>query len=300
MLMGEHAVLRGEPALVCAIDKRIRVELTPRGDGTVTMHSALGRHETALGELVADESFRFVVGAVRAVKDELAQGFDLEIRSGMSHQMGLGSSAAVTVATLAALDASLGRGVDERRLVELGTRVVRKVQGGRGSGADVAASAYGGVLRYFMESQEALKLPVAPALTLLYSGYKTPTAEVIARVEETRARDTELYDRIDGLVGECVKRATEAAAAGDLETVGRMMDVNQGLMDAMGVNDARLSELVYALRGDPQILGSKISGSGLGDCAVGLGKAMRRDFGAVSLDVAVEPRGAVAEAEDAE
>lgn len=298
--MGEHAVLRGEPALVCAISRRIKVELAPREDGRVMLHSALGTHETTVGELASDEHFRFVIGAARALKDELAQGFEVDIRSEMSHQMGLGSSAAVTVATLAALEASLGREPDPGRLVELGTRVVRKVQGGKGSGADVAASAYGGVLRYFMESQEALKLPVAPALTLLYSGYKTPTAEVIARVEETRARDTELYDKIDALIGECVRRATAAAVEGDLEEVGRMMDVNQGLMDAMGVNDARLSELVYALRGDPQILGSKISGSGLGDCAVGLGKALRRDFGAVSLDVAVEPRGAVAEAEDGE
>ncbi|MBR6021361.1 MAG: mevalonate kinase [Kiritimatiellae bacterium] len=303
MLMGEHAVLRGEPAVVCAIGKRIRVALSPREDGKVTMHSALGTHETTVEELAADESFRFVVGALRAERDAgeggLGEGMDLDIRSEMSHQMGLGSSAAVTVATLAAVAAARGEEVDAGKLVERGTAVVRRAQGGRGSGADVAASAYGGVLRYYMESQEALRLPVKPELTLLYSGYKTPTAEVIARVEEARKRDTALYDALDGLIGETVRRAVDAAVAGDLETVGRMMDMNHGLMDALGVNDARLSELTYALRGDSQVLGSKISGSGLGDCAVGLGRALRRDFGAVRLDVEVDGRGAVAREDDA-
>ena len=46
MLMGEHAVLRGQPAIVCAINKRMKVTLTPREDKAVLMHSALGEHET--------------------------------------------------------------------------------------------------------------------------------------------------------------------------------------------------------------------------------------------------------------
>lgn len=103
MLMGEHAVLRGQPAIVCAINKRMTIALTPRADRTVRLHSALGEHETTLDDLAPNESFRFVLGAIRACRADFQQGFELDIRSGMSHQMGLGSSAAVTVATLAAL-----------------------------------------------------------------------------------------------------------------------------------------------------------------------------------------------------
>jgi len=89
-----------------------------------------------------------------------------------------------------------------------------------------------------------------------------------------------------------VQRAFAAAATEDWETVGELMDIHQGLMDAMGVNNAELSELVYALREDPNILGSKISGSGLGDCVVGLGKAMRREWGVPSLAIKVDAEGA--------
>ena len=296
MLMGEHAVLRGQPALVCAISKRMKVELTPRGDSVVRLHSALGEHETTLDELAPNESFRFVLGAIRACKEGWTQGFELDIKSEMSHQMGLGSSAAVTVATLAALAGAQGKTPDPRCLLECGTQIIRKVQGGVGSGADAAASTYGGCLRYFAEKQEAVKISTTPQLTVLYSGSKTPTPEVIALVEENRQKQPDVFAELDALIGDVVQRAFEAAAKGDWETMGRLMNVNQGLMDALGVNNEKLAELVYALREDPKIQGSKISGSGLGDCVVGLGKAMRRDWGAPSLSVRVDPVGATVEA----
>jgi mevalonate kinase len=295
MLMGEHAVLRGHPAIVCGISKRMKVELTPRFDSTVILHSALGEHETTLEELAPNESFRFVLGAIRKCRDDLGQGFELDIRSEMSHQMGLGSSAAVTVATLAALAGAQGKTPDPQALLQFGTSIIRRAQGGVGSGADVAASTYGGCLRFFSEPQDVVALQTEPKLTVLYCGYKTPTPEVIAVVEENRKNQPEVFDKLDELIGDVVRRAFEAAAQDEWETVGELMNVNQGLMDALGVGNSDLSELVYALREDPNVLGSKISGSGLGDCVVGLGKAMRRDWGVPSLNVAVDPVGATVE-----
>ncbi len=295
MLMGEHAVLRGQPAIVCAISKRMRVELTPRTDKAIRLHSTLGEHETTLDELAPNESFRFVLGAIRACREGLTQGFELEIRSEMSHQMGLGSSAAVTVAVLAALAGAQGKVPDPLCLLESGTKIIRKVQGGVGSGADVAASAYGGCLRYQADKQEVEKLSTTPQLTVLYSGSKTPTPEVIAIVEENRKKQPQLHAELDQLIGDTVRQAFEAAARDDWATMGELMNINQGLMDALGVNNAKLAELVYALREDPNIQGSKISGSGLGDCVVGLGKSMRRDWGVPSLAVKVEPTGATTE-----
>ena len=295
MLMGEHAVLRGQPAIVCAINKRMKIKLTPRPDRTIALHSALGEHETTLDELAPSDSFRFVLGAIRACRADFAQGFELDIKSEMSHQMGLGSSAAVTVATLAALAGAMGKEPAPSYLLEAGARIIRKVQGGTGSGADVAASTYGGCLRFYAESQEVVKLPKTPQLTVLYSGSKMPTPEVIAIVEEHRKKQPETFAQLDALIGAVVKRAFEAAAAGDWAAMGELMNVNQGLMDALGVNNAKLAELVFALRDDPKIHGSKISGSGLGDCVVGLGKAMRRDWGVPSLAVQIDPAGAAME-----
>jgi len=106
------------------------------------------------------------------------------------------------------------------------------------------------------------------------------------------ARNSRPYFEIDELIGDVVQRGFEAASQGDWEAMGRLMNINQGLMDSLGVSNSDLADLVYALREDPNIEGSKISGSGLGDCVVGLGKSMRRDWGVPSLAVQVDPEGA--------
>jgi mevalonate kinase len=74
MLMGEHAVLRGQPAIVCAINKRMKIKLTPRADSTIALHSALGEHETTLDELAPSDGFRFVLGAFRACRADFEAG----------------------------------------------------------------------------------------------------------------------------------------------------------------------------------------------------------------------------------
>ena len=289
--MGEHAVLHGYPALVCAINKRMRIKLTPRADTRIVLRSTLGTHETTLDELAPNESFRFVMGTIRAMQAELAQGFELTIRSEMSHQMGLGTSAAVTAAALAALWGALGRPLDPAQMLTDAVDIIRKKQGGVGSGADVAASIHGGCLRYFAETREIVKLPTAPKLTVLYSGSKMPTPEVIAFVDARRKRHGAVFAAIEALMGDVVQQAFAAATRDDWETVGELMNINQGLMDALGVNNVELSELVYELRKDPTILGSKISGSGLGDCVVGLGKAMRQEWGVPAVSVEVDAQG---------
>ncbi len=297
MLMGEHAVLRGQPAMVCAINRRIKVTLSPLDDRRIHLHAALGEHETTLDELAPAENFRFVLAAIRALRDQLPVGFEMDIRSEMSHQMGLGSSAAVTVAVLAALHAYIGEKPAREALLETAVDLVRKVQGGVGSGADVAASIYGGCLRYFAGSKEVVKISTVPELTVLYSGSKMPTPDVIAFVDEKRKENPAIYDELDVVIGKTVQAAFEAAANGDWENMGELMNINQGLMDALGVNNGELSELVYELREDPKVYGSKISGSGLGDCVVGLGRAMRREWGVPSLAVQIDPEGVQAAAE---
>jgi len=66
--------------------------------------------------------------------------------------------------------------------------------------------------------------------------------------------------------------AFEALSAGNYVEVGEILRINQGLMDALGVSNRVLWEIVQRLQEEPGILGAKISGSGLGDCVVALGE----------------------------
>jgi hypothetical protein len=75
--------------------------------------------------------------------------------------------------------------------------------------------------------------------------------------------------------------------------VGERLDIGQGIMEDMDLSNPALDAIIRALREDPGIQGAKISGSGLGDCAIGLGHTSP-GFPFPPIPVAPAPRGAAA------
>ncbi len=272
MLLGEHAVLHGHRALVCAINRRITVHLTALDVDELRIVSALGNYECPLNDLIDHPALRFAIQAVKQHVDELPSGLLLNIESGFSADIGFGSSAAVTVAVHAAiLRWLLGEDPDPRMVFRQGLETVHAVQG-RGSGADLAASVYGGIVCY-TTAPTVEPVPVSVPLTAVYCGYKTPTPEVILKVEQWRAENQETYARIYADIDASAADALECLRRHDLPGFGSVLNRNQLLMDEMGVNTSELQEIVSALQSAPDVFGAKISGSGLGDCAVGIGYA---------------------------
>lgn len=272
MLLGEHAVLHGHRALVCAINRRITVQLHPASNGSVRIVSSLGKYESPLDELVDHPALRFVLQAIRQHREHLSSGFTLKIESEFSADIGFGSSAAVTVATHAAFMHWIkGDPPASEALFAQALKTVHAVQG-RGSGADLAASVHGGIVGY-TTAPECQPVEISLPLTAVYCGYKTPTPEVIRKVERLRNEDPEKYERIYSEIDARVAEAVACLHQHDFAAFGRILNRNQELMDAMGVNTPELQEIVERLQSAPEIFGAKISGSGLGDCAVGIGVA---------------------------
>jgi mevalonate kinase len=168
-------------------------------------------------------------------------------------------------------------------------QTVHAVQG-RGSGADLAASVFGGVVGYTTEPTFQ-PLAVCIPLTAVYCGYKTPTPEVILKVEELRAADPQKYERIFSEMDADAARAMECLRGHDLPGLGNILNRNQQLMDEMGVNTRELQEIVEALQAAPDVFGAKISGSGLGDCAVGIGYAELNDLDYPVYHLEISPTG---------
>jgi mevalonate kinase len=273
MLLGEHAVLHGRRALVCAINRRMTVRLRTLDKPVLKINSTLGSYEEPLSRLPDHPEFRFVLDAVRQARPE--QGIELEIQSDFSSDIGFGSSAAVTAATHAVLMRfKRGQPVHCSNcnatmhgltpfLFQQSLETIRRVQG-RGSGADVAASVFGGTVAYRAAPQEVLPLKQSFPLTAVYSGSKMKTVEVIARIEKARSADPERFERIFDQMDEAIGRVLA-----DFTVLGEMLVENQSYMEEMGLCNPALAVIIDQFRkaGIP----AKISGSGLGDCAVGLG-----------------------------
>ncbi len=282
MLLGEHAVLHGRRALVCAIDRRITVQSFQCLEKVLRIDSDLGIYEEPLDALTDHPDFRFVLDAVKQYP--LEQGVELKIESEFSSDIGFGSSAAVTVATHAALmrgsrpqgdcyncsrppvaDVSLkccSRSPVADELFARSLATIHRVQG-RGSGADVAASVFGGVVAYRAEPLEIVPLKETFPLTAVYSGSKMKTVDVIRHLEERRALNADyfekIFDRMDASVGEVIE---------NFPMLGKNLILNQKLMEEMGLCNAALAEIIQKFQALE--VPAKISGSGLGDCAIGL------------------------------
>ena len=172
-IAGEYAVVEpGQPAVLIAVDRCITVRLT-ESEGAGRIHSSeygqapvIRRREDDGEHIIVDERpFDYVLSAISTV-EELRSGrgarpryFDLEISSELNdadgRKFGLGSSAAVTVATIAALDEfyELGLTLTERfKLAVLATIAIST----KASGGDLAASTFGGWIRYSSPDRAAL------------------------------------------------------------------------------------------------------------------------------------------------
>ena len=297
MITGEHAVVYGYPAIVCAVDQGVSVEIRHRADRLVKIVSAVAPEtRVSLNDLRPDSSspLRFVLSCLYQYRNKVSSGFDVTIRSQINPTLGLGSSAAVTVAMLACLQRLAGvtetLSVDEQRrqLHTEALKIVRNLQG-RGSGADLAACIYGGLVSYRLVEDESSaahgcaeigRLPPLPSLYLAYSGYKTPTAEVLARVANDMVGQAEKYEALYFAMGNSSSSAITAAADLDWAAFGKELNHYQELMQQLGVSDQRLDELVVAARSESSCLAAKISGSGLGDCVLAISDAATSDQGA--------------------
>lgn len=271
MMLGEYAVLYGKKALVTAVDKRMTVSFIPRADQTLHLHSNwLGQYTTTLGAIKIAAPFQYVLASLIQHEIKLKNGYDIYIESEFSDQIGLGSSAAVTVATLSALTKSLNIHYTPIDLLKQGLQVIRAVQG-VGSGADLAASIYGGLLVYQRQPIAVEKIAATYPITLLYAGYKTKTAIAIQQVEQRFKPYAQLFNYLCHSIGQCTQEGIEHIRKKEWEKLGQIMKIQQGMMNALGVNQPQLQSLIDTLENEPHILGAKISGAGLGDCVLGLG-----------------------------
>ena len=301
MLMGEHGVLRGKAAIVCAIDKRINIRLTPNATNYIHISDTnLGKLKLSLNEIQTVKPFSFVLSAILHFKNKIKTGFDLDIDAEFSSELGLGSSAAVTAGTIAVLgEWLLGKKLTNKKIFLLARKVILQVQS-VGSCADLAASVFGGVLAYQSKPLKVTQLPLIENLTAVYCGYKTPTSDVIKLVNAASLNQPKLYTGIFTAMHICVLSAIDAIKSGDLSALGKLCLQHQGLQYALGVSDQLLDNLVRELAACKGIYGAKISGSGLGDCIIGIGKiseqvfpidANQQNIGVVQIAISVDPEG---------
>ena len=162
ILFGEHAVVSGVTALGGAIDLRAKVTLRDLAGKVLIETEDLALRGFSMdlitGQLVSANSAHATRYVSAALREFEARDLSVKIKSEIPPAAGLGSSAAIVVATVAALNGHLGLGLSRTEIASTAYRIEKKVQNGLGSPMDTALATYGGYCRVAKEVQP-LDLP---------------------------------------------------------------------------------------------------------------------------------------------
>lgn len=283
-LFGEHAVVYGEPAVPCAIERRARVTVEERESG-MRVHAgdltldgftveydgeSESRPDIDVADSLVDAGVGYVNEAIEQATDAAGvdeTGFDITIESAIPLGGGLGSSAAVVVATIDAATRELGAELTSEEIAERAYRVEYEVQDGQASRADTFCSATGGAVRVEGDDCERIAAPDLP-FVIGYDGGAGDTGALVAGVRELRDEFDFATDTVSA-IGDVVRQGERALADGNLAQLGQLMNFNHGLLEALGVSSRSLDTMVWAAR-DAGALGAKLTGAGGGGCIVAL------------------------------
>jgi phosphomevalonate kinase len=313
-IAGEYAVVEpGHPAIIVAVDQFINVTVEgARKNGSIqsAQYSDLPiRWTRRNGELVLDHRenpFHYILAAIRLTekyaqeKDTLLSFYDLKVTSELDNsngrKYGLGSSGAVTVATVKALNLYYDLKMDRLTQFKIAALAHLAVQG-NGSCGDIAASCYGGWLAFstfdhdwvLQKQQEwtltqlltsdwpglsirPLKVPKSLRLLIGWTGSPASTSDLVDQVYQSKEAKENAYAQFLADSKSCVNRLIDGFLNEDSHTIKKMVTENRKLLVELskltGVTIEtpalkELCDLAETYRG-----AAKSSGAGGGDCGI--------------------------------
>jgi mevalonate kinase len=266
LLLGDYAVVYNNPCLVTAVNKRLYVEA-----------EIIENEEDEIITPQVKES-RFVLETIAHFKESFSIRDSVRIKTqgDFSHQVGLGSSSAVTVATLEALNQLFKKNLTKKQVFDMCYSVTLLIQG-VGSGFDIAAAVYGGT-QYYVTGGKVIKPVNLNTLPLVvgYSGIKADTPFYIRKVAEAFKYKKEELTHIFSSISALVEEARSGLENSDFEKTGKCMTENHILLQKLGVSIPKLDEMVKAAN-QAGAWGAKLSGAGGGDCMIALVSDEKRD-----------------------
>lgn len=267
ILFGEHAVVYGVPAIVAGLKMGASATLTPSAQTTLTLMDASGRVVTSAAPLSSgtplERAFYGLIASLGA-KDSFQVDVTLEVPMGV----GMGSSAAMAASVARAFAGLLGLS-DEA--VQSAVAESESVFHGSASGIDQAAALTGGVFSFERGTPPrmlAIQMPPVE-LVVIEAGPPALTSDMVNGVAMRLQRRRGAGPLLLSAIREVVAEAIPALSAGDWASVGELMEINHGLLKALGVStpvlDAACADALAA-----GAIGAKITGAGGGGCVIAL------------------------------
>jgi len=289
ILLGEHSVVYGRHAIACPLPLSMRALVEDTDKGVQLLIPRWGV-EYELDK--PPEQRRSFEKAAGTILDELGianRGIRIEVFPDVPRGMGLGGSAALAVAIVRALNLHFRLGLNDEEVNNLAFKS-EEVAHGQPSGIDNTLATYGKPLVYRRGNPplvELLNIPQPLSLVVGMTHTQGLTAKTVGTVRAAHERLPKVYDKMFDDIDSLALQAVSAIQENRLADLGELMNINQGLLNALQVSTPELEKLIEVAR-DAGALGAKLTGGGGGGAMLAL---CAND--AVSGDVksALEQRG---------
>jgi len=278
ILLGEHAVVYGQPALAATLDRGVRVVVTHRpgaSDGPVLRGAGFGIDVATARpdpEGEGPEALRGALACLCELYGDRVRELSFVVEGAIPAGAGLGSSAALSVAMIRGVHRFFGEEIADAKVIE-DAFALEGVFHGTPSGVDHATIARGGLVWFEKRDGEVHTDSLVPArrvrLAVGIAGAHAGTAHAVAALRDRAKRHERTYARLFDSIGELVRDARAALLEGRLAALGELMDVNQGYLNALGVSTPAL-EAMCAIARDRGALGAKLTGAGCGGAMIAL------------------------------
>jgi len=272
ILLGEHAVVYGSRAIAAPVPLAVRARVVDSDDDGIWLVVPRWGVEHRLHPDPKDrQSFEEPAGLILEELGLIDRSMRIEVYSEIPRAMGLGGSAAVAVAIIRALDTNFRIGLCDEEVNALAYRC-EQVAHGTPSGVDNTVATYGGLLVYRAGNPpeiDELHLEKPVTLVIGMTGVESLTAKMVARVRDAWTKNKAVYDRMFKAIDVLTLQALDALRRYDLERLGDLMNVCQGLLNGLQVSSWELEELIQIAR-EHGALGAKLTGGGGGGSMIAL------------------------------
>ncbi|MEM6818342.1 MAG: hydroxymethylglutaryl-CoA reductase, degradative [Pseudomonadota bacterium] len=269
ILAGEHAVVYGRRALGLPMPRALRAEIFASSESlTIDVPDWQLRFDAADDSDLRSPLGMLVETITRLLELPPAKGH-IEVASRIPFAAGLGGSAALAVVLIRALARLSELTLDDETINKVAFEC-EKLAHGTPSGVDNTLATFAKPLVFAPAAEQRwrdLKIGKPLQLVIAFSGVKGVTSELVARVAQRRERQPGVFDQLFDQIDLQVDRCLDALATGDNRALGDALNVNQGLLNALGVSHPKLEQMLSVAR-DAGALGAKLTGAGGGGSVV--------------------------------
>ncbi len=278
ILFGEHFVVKGKPAIAVALSPRVYVTIKrpSNGDSRIVIVSKDTGYKLVINPLTLEilESkgkllqLRRILEELQRLSGNLKHAF-IEIYSEIPVAAGLGSSASLAVAFTAAYSRYMGLNLSHEEISRIAFEA-EKIVHGKPSGIDNTIATYGGAILYRGGVFSQIRVgDIKDYFIIADTGVPRSTREAVLKVLDLYERYPKILEHVYTAAERIVEEAKTALEEADTIRLGELMNINHGLLSAIGVSGLELEQLVHIARKNGA-LGSKITGAGIGGAIIAL------------------------------